>query len=81
MESNVQYDRWGRMKYHPDYHENHRKPWDKEDDMYLCAMHGSMKIGDIALALGRTYRSAAQRLETLKRKRLYKRYRTIMSRM
>lgn len=75
----VQYDTFGRMKYNPEYHDNHGKRWSKEDLIYLCSMHGAMKRKDLSLALGRTETTVAMKLYTLtnKKKDLYNYYRKL----
>ena len=50
----VQYDAQGRMKYHPDYHPNHKKPYSTKGLAYIYKYYGFGKVKEIALALGRT---------------------------
>ncbi|ACK98015.1 hypothetical protein P5808_19035 [Bacillus cereus] len=50
----VQYDAQGRMKYHPDYDPNHKKPYTTKELAYICKYYGFGKVKGIALALGRT---------------------------
>lgn len=44
-----------RMRYNPEFHENHGKPWSVKDLIYLCSSWNGMKKADIAAALGRTH--------------------------
>ena len=50
----VQYDRYGRMRYHPDFHENHKKPWTNQDERYLIENYAKDGPEAVSLALGRT---------------------------
>lgn len=50
----LEYDQFNRIKYNPEFHENHRKPFEEEDFIYMCQNYGSKSCRDIAFALGRT---------------------------
>lgn len=56
-----------RMRYNPEFHENHGKPYTRDDLVYMCAMWGSIPIADIAMAIGKTHGSVASKVYTLKR--------------
>ena len=43
-----------RMRYNPEFHENHGQPFTIQELIYLCSSYESMKKQDLALALGRT---------------------------
>jgi len=66
-----------RMKYHPDYHENHGKPFSKSELIYLCSSWDSMLKKDIALALGRTHGSVLRKANDLKRYGLFDYYKKL----
>ncbi|HCL4447567.1 TPA: hypothetical protein N2D04_002631 [Clostridium botulinum] len=34
-----------RLRYNPEFHENHGKPFTKDDLIYMCSMWDSMKKG------------------------------------
>jgi hypothetical protein len=66
-----------RMRYNPEFHENHGKPYTKDDFTYMCSMHGSMKLADIAMALGKTHSSVAAKFYYLKKIGLFDHYRKL----
>ena len=73
------YDKQGRMKYNPEYHENHGQNWGDEDLIYLCSMHDVMKRKNLSMALGRTETTVSTKLYMLKKhkRRLYETYRKL----
>lgn len=66
-----------RMRYNPEFHENHGKPFSKDDLIYLCSMWGSMQIADIALALGKTHSTVATKAYKLKKIGLFNYYKKL----
>lgn len=64
-----------RLKYNPDFHENHGTPWSKEDLLYLCGMWGRGKGQQISLALGRTLSTCMSKVYTLRKYGLFETYR------
>lgn len=50
----VEYDPAGRMKYHPDYHARHGKPWLVSEERYLIEQYEAMGPEAVSLALERT---------------------------
>ncbi|WP_433775304.1 DNA-entry nuclease [Bacillus wiedmannii] len=62
----VQYDAQGRMKYHPDYHPNHKKPYTTRELAYICKYYGFGKVKGIALSLGRTETTIRQLVNVLR---------------
>lgn len=50
----VQYDRQGRMRYHPAYHPRHKKPWTTTEQRYLIDNYANDGAVSVSLALGRT---------------------------
>jgi hypothetical protein len=69
-DKDVEYDRWGRMKYHPEYHPNQRAPWTTKDQKYLIENYGKSGAMEVSLALGRTIRTVMQRVYELRLKGL-----------
>lgn len=49
-----EYDRYGRMKYHPEYHPNQNKSWTTTDQKYLIQNYEKDGPAMVAAALGRT---------------------------
>lgn len=56
-----------RMRYHPEFHENHGKPWKKEDLIYMCSVWEGTQKADIAAALGRTHGTVLSKANQLRR--------------
>ncbi|MER2005847.1 MAG: DNA-entry nuclease [Psychrobacillus sp.] len=56
-----------RMRYNPEFHENHGKPFTVKELSYMCAMWNSMKKADIALALGRTHGTVLSKAHQLRK--------------
>lgn len=54
IDETIEYDNFGRMKYHPEYHFSHGKRFSKEELMYLCRFWEFDNRKDVALALGKT---------------------------
>ncbi|QKE07619.1 DNA-entry nuclease [Bacillus cereus] len=73
----VQYDAQGRMKYHPDYHPNHKKPYTTRELAYICKYYGFGKVKGIALALGRTESTIRQLVNTLRKNGMFEKYKTM----
>lgn len=71
-ENNCKYDSNGRLKYHPDIHPNHKKPWSIQDQNYLIDFYGASKPNDISLALGRTVATVMDRACDLRKRGLMK---------
>lgn len=66
-----------RMKYHPEYHENHGKPYTLDDLIYMCSMWDSMKKAEIALALGKTHSSVLNKVHDLRKQGMFKYYKSL----
>ena len=71
------YDSQGRLKYSPELHENHGKPYTTKELAYICAMHGSMSLVDIGLAVGRTSNAVAMQLSILRKRGQFEHYRKL----
>lgn len=66
-----------RMKYHPDFHENHGRSFKEEEKAYMCAMWESTKKADIAMALGRTHGTVLSQAYTLRKQGLFDYYKRL----
>lgn len=77
----VEYNSHGRMKYHPDYHENHGKPFTVKELSYMCSVWDSMKKADIALALGRTHGTVLSKAADLRKNGQFDYYRKLGKRL
>ncbi|WP_351122703.1 hypothetical protein [Shewanella sp. T24-MNA-CIBAN-0130] len=63
----IEYYKDGKMKYHPEFHFNHKRAWMTSELKYLIERYGKDKIEDISLALGRTYKTIANMIYELKK--------------
>ncbi|WP_142415459.1 hypothetical protein [Hathewaya massiliensis] len=68
-----------RMRYNPEFHENHGKPFTKDDLIYMCSMWDSMKKADIAMALGKTHGTVLAKVYELRKKKLFDYYKKLGS--
>lgn len=66
-----------RMLYHPEYHDRHGEPWEKDELIDLVNLREAMKWHDISLALGRTHDVCANKYYELKRKGLIEYYKNL----
>lgn len=62
------YDRYGRMNYHPEYHQNQGKPWTTRDQKYLIEYYEKLGPEQVSLALGRTIHTVMQRASELRKR-------------
>jgi len=65
-----EYDRWGRMKYHPHFHAKQYQPWTTGDEKYLIEHYENEGPEAVSLALERTIRTVMQRATELRQKGL-----------
>jgi hypothetical protein len=73
----IEFDRLGRMSYHPEFHQNHGKPFSEEDLEYLCKYFEIDPVRTIAFALGRTEHTCASKVTYLKKRGLYDYYKNL----
>jgi hypothetical protein len=66
----IQYDSHGRMKYDPEFHTNHKKPWTTHDQKYLIEFYNGANSNDISMALGRTVGTILDKVCTLRKQKL-----------
>lgn len=64
-----------RLAYHPDYHPNHGKEWTVKELAYLCHFYETVKLKDLAIDLGRTHATIAQKKMIIERQGLFEMYR------
>jgi len=70
----LNYDSYHRLNYNELLHFNQGKVWNMKDSVYLCKYADADGLKSVSLALGRTYKSVAQKLKTLKKEGLYEQY-------
>lgn len=63
----VTYDRYGRMKYHPDFHAKQKEPWTTADEKYLIENYESLGPERVSLALERTISTVMTRAYKLRK--------------
>jgi len=61
IDTSVQYDKYGRMRYHPDYHGKQGAPWTTTDETYLIAHYYVDGPEKVSLALERTILTVMER--------------------
>jgi hypothetical protein len=66
-----------RMKYNPEYHENHGKPFTTQELIYMCSMWSGTKKSNIALALGRTHGTVLSKVYLLKKNGQFEHFRKL----
>ncbi|HIW33491.1 MAG TPA: DNA-entry nuclease [Candidatus Paenibacillus intestinavium] len=71
----IKYDEIGRMKYHPDFHFSHRKPFTQSDLEYLCVYYGVDTTRSLSFALGKVETAIATKYCLLKSQGLVEHYR------
>lgn len=67
MSNLIEYDRFGRMKYHPDFHANNGLPWSAEDTDYLISNYCKIGPEECSLALERTIDSVMRKMHKLRK--------------
>lgn len=73
----IEYDGLGRMKYHPEFHQNYKKPFTEEELEYMCKYWHLDDSKTMALALGKTETATTQKMSDLKRRGLCEYYRNL----
>ncbi|MEQ1636747.1 MAG: hypothetical protein ABL903_08635 [Methylococcales bacterium] len=70
--NNFEYDNNGRIRFNPDIHVNHNKPWTTTDQKYLIENYDSLGPEEISFALGRTPHTIMERIYYLRKNGLPK---------
>jgi hypothetical protein len=73
----IEFDRLGRMAFHPEFHPNHGKPFSESDLEYLCKYFDVDPIRTLSFSLGRTEHTCATKVSQLKRKGLFEYYKNL----
>lgn len=66
----VIYDKYGRMKYHSDFHSRHKKPWMTSEEKFLIENYASLGPEQVSFALERTIKTVMNRAAELRKKGL-----------
>jgi hypothetical protein len=76
-EPSFEYDNHGRIKYNPEIHDNHKKPYTTSELAYICANNGYGKRKDISFYTGRTETTIAAVIYSLRKKGMYEHYKRL----
>jgi transposase len=76
-DKDMEYDKSNRIKYNPEFHENHRKPFEEDDLIYICNQYGASSCRDIAFAVGKTENSIYKIVTRLKENGKFDYYRSL----
>jgi hypothetical protein len=74
---NFEYDNQGRLKYHPDFHPNHKKTFTESDLEYLCKYYEVDGKKKMSLALGKTETTVSMKVVLLKKNGLFDYYKNL----
>lgn len=77
LEDDIQFDKWGRMLYHPEFHPNHKQPFTEEELEYLCKYWEHDGRRSMSFALGRPEHSLAVTVARLKKEGLFEYYKNL----
>lgn len=66
----VTYDNQGRMQYHPEFHDKHKRPWTAPDQKYLIENYELLGPEQISLELERTVDTVMRRASDLRKQGL-----------
>lgn len=71
-----------RLKYNPEFHENHRQGYTDDDLMYMVSMWESdMPKAEIAMAIGKTHSAVMRKIYLLRKQKKYEYYKEMAKNM
>lgn len=70
----IEYDKRGRLKYHPDFHPNQGKEFSDEELAYLCKFYEVDSLKSLSLALGRIEQTLTNKVVYLRKTGLFDYY-------
>jgi hypothetical protein len=70
-EEGIEYDRQGRLKYNPNFHDQQGQVWTEKDNEYLCKYYEVDGREMLSMALSRTPSTVANQVRNLKRAGMY----------
>lgn len=73
----VEYDKFGRIIYNPELHENQGTLWSEEDMEYLCKYESIDELETVAMALGRTRGTVAEKLKNIRKNGQFEYYKNL----
>lgn len=76
-DSDIKFDRAGRMLYHPEFHSKRKKPYTEAELEYLCKFYDYDGLKSIALALDRLEAGVNSKVQTLKKEGKFEYYKSL----
>nr|WP_236870897.1 DNA-entry nuclease [Brevibacillus laterosporus] len=76
----ITFDRFNRMKFHPDFHPNQGKPYTTEELEYLCKFYEIDHGRTLSFSLGRTEHTLRSKVDKLKKEDKYDYYKHCLDR-
>lgn len=73
----IEYDKLKRMKYHPDFHFSHGKPFSESDLEYICKYYEVDHSRTIGFAIGKTEQTIRTKVDQLRKQGLYEYYKNL----
>lgn len=73
----ISYDNLGRMRYHPEFHFSHGKPFSESELEYICKFYEVDHTRTIAFAIGRTEHTVQTKVTSLRKKGLFDYYKNL----
>ena len=73
----IEYDKFGRMKYHPEFHYAHGLPFTNKELEYICKYHDVDDLRTLSFAIGKTETTIANKLSQLKKSGRYEYYKNL----
>lgn len=73
----IEYDSLKRMKYHPEFHFSHGKPFTESDLEYICKFAEVDDSRTIGFAIGKTEGTVNRKLNELRKEGLYEYYKNL----
>jgi hypothetical protein len=77
IDESIEYDACERMKYHPEFHFSHGKPFTESDLEYICKYCGVDDTRTLAFAIGKTEGTVNRKLTELRKRGLFGYYKNL----
>ena len=77
IDHDINFDAQGRMNYHPDFHENHGKPFTDEEKEYIAKYYKTDGARKVSFALGRTEKAIMEKYSEMNRNGTLDYYRSL----
>jgi len=77
LQVSEEYDKFGRMKFHPDYHFTHGQPFTESELEYICKYFEADGLKMLSFAIGKTEKAISNKLSQLKKSGSYEYYKKL----